>query len=363
MKIWLDAFGTSLRSRLFLILAGVLAVYITAAYGLASIYDWQGNLHAGLYPDTMKFGTMWFVLGLITWRAFYIMIAERPDHLTVTILKDLRDHYFTPQKIANGIPVVLLFAMMFSVFTSFKSMIPVIQPFAFDPLFARIDKALHFGHHPWEILFPVFKFAALTTLLSFIYKTWFVAKFTVLYWQAFSMKRPLLREQFFITYILTWIINGTVLATLLSSAGPCFYGAVTGLDDPYAKLMAFLHESDKISPVWDLFAQDYLWKAYRDVSVTLFSGISAMPSMHISLAFLFALVGWRVGKKTGIFFTVYLMLMLIGSVHLGWHYAIDGYLGMLTTYMIWKAVGWALKNRPEAAATDHARAAMTRSSE
>jgi hypothetical protein len=363
MKIWLDAFGTSLRSRLFLILAGVSALYIVAGYWLASVYDWPVALHTQIYSTPMKFGTMWFVLGLITWRCVYIMIAERPDRLTVTILKDLRDHYFTPQKIANGIPVVLLFAMMFSVFTSFKSMIPVIHPFAFDPLFARIDKALHFGHHPWEILFPVFKIAALTTFLSFIYKTWFVAKFSVLYWQAFSVKRPLLREQFFITYILTWIINGTVLATLLSSAGPCFYGAVTGLDDPYAKLMAFLQESDKISPVWDLFAQNYLWNAYQDVSVTLFSGISAMPSMHISLAFLFALVGWRVGKKTGIFFTVYLVLMLIGSVHLGWHYAIDGYLGMLTTYLIWKAVGWALKNRPEAAATDHARAGMTKSSE
>lgn len=363
MKIWLDAFRESLTSRLFLILAGVSAVYIVAGYWLASVYNWPVALHTQIYSAPMKFGTMWFILGLITWRSFYIMIVERPDRLTVTILTDLRDHYFTPQKIANGIPVVLLFAMMFSVFTSFKSMIPVIHPFAFDPLFAKIDKALHFGHHPWEIIFPVFKIAALTTFLSFIYKTWFVAKFSVLYWQAFSMKRPLLREQFFITYILTWIINGTLLATLLSSAGPCFYGAVTGLDDPYAPLMAFLHESNKISPVWDLFAQDYLWKAYKDVSVTLFSGISAMPSMHISLAFLFALVGWRAGKKTGIFFTIYLVLMLIGSVHLGWHYAIDGYVGMLTTYLIWKAVGCALKNRPEAAATGHVPAMPTRSSE
>lgn len=363
MKIWLEAFRGSLTSRLFLILAGVSAIYIVAGYWVASLYGWQGSLHTGLYSEAMKFGTIWFVLGLITWRAFYIMVVKRPDRLTVTILKDLRDNYFTPQKIAGGIPVVFLFMVLFSVFTGFKSMIPVIHPFSFDPLFAQIDKALHFGHHPWEILFPVMKIAAVTTFISFIYKTWFVAKFSVLYWQAFSVKRPVLREQFFITYILTWIINGTVLAILMSSAGPCFYGAVTGLDDPYAPLMSFLQESNKISPVWDLFAQDYLWAAYQDVSVSLFSGISAMPSMHISLAFLFALAGWRVGKKTGIFFTVYLVLMMIGSVHLGWHYAIDGYFGMLTTYLIWKAVGWGLKNRPEVGATDHAPAATTRSSE
>jgi hypothetical protein len=279
-------------------------------------------------------------------------------------VRDLRDHYFTPQKIAQGVPVVLLFAMMFSAFTSLKSMIPQINPFYLDPLFAKIDAALHFGHQPWELLFPVLKIAILTTILSFIYKTWFVAKFSVLYWQAFSTRNPKLRAQFFITYMLVWILNGTILATLLSSAGPCYFGAVTGLaDDPFAPLMAFLHQSNDIMPVWDLFAQEYLWAAYENRSVTLFSGISAMPSMHISLSFLFALLGWAHGRSTGIFFTAYLVLMMIGSVHLGWHYAIDGYVGMATTFIVWKLVGVALKDRSEAAATDHVPAGCSKSSE
>jgi hypothetical protein len=211
---------------------------------------------------------------------------------------------------------------------------------------------------------PVLKIAILTTILSFIYKTWFVAKFSVLYWQAFSTRNPKLRAQFFITYMLVWILNGTILATLLSSAGPCYFGAVTGLaDDPFAPLMAFLHQSNDIMPVWDLFAQEYLWAAYENRSVTLFSGISAMPSMHISLSFLFALLGWAHGRSTGIFFTAYLVLMMIGSVHLGWHYAIDGYVGMATTFIVWKLVGVALKDRSEAAATDHVPAGCSKSSE
>jgi hypothetical protein len=340
MKKWIDAFRAALMSRLMIILSVLAGGYIAAGYYVASLYDWPVALHTQLYSNAMRYGTMWFVLGLVAYRSFYIMIARRPHRLAAAIIADLKDNYFTPQKLAGGIPVILLFAVMFSVFTSFKSMIPVIHPYYLDPLLAKIDRAIHFGREPWEILFPVLKIALLTTALSFIYKTWFVAKFCVLYWQAFSTRHPLLREQFFITYMLSWIINGTILATLFSSAGPCFYGAVTGLaDNPYAPLVHFLHESDKILPVWDLFAQDYLWKAYTDQSITFFSGISAMPSMHISLSFLFALVGWRTGRKTGIFFTVYLLLMMIGSIHLGWHYAVDGYFSILSTGAIWWATG------------------------
>lgn len=363
MKSFLSALRESMTAPMMLVLMALGGVYIVAGYIIAAFYDWPVDLHTQIYFKPMWFGTMWFVLGLVAYRSFYIMLFKRPRRLTLAILADLRDGFFNARSMAHGLPVILLFMMVFSVFTSFKSMIPVISPFRFDSAFSEIDRLLHFGHYPWEIMFPVLKIALLTTALSFIYKTWFVAKFSVLYWQAFSLKNPQLRARFFITYMLSWIINGTLLATILSSAGPCYYGAVTGMPDPYAPLMAFLERSDKILPVWDLYAQDYLWKSYKDISITLFSGISAMPSMHISLSFLFALLGWKVGRKTGIFFTVYLVLMMIGSVHLGWHYAIDGYFAILTTGLLWMAVGWALKRQQAAAATVLAAAEPTRSSQ
>ena len=85
--------------------------------------------------------------------------------------------------------------------------------------------------------------------------------------------------------------------------------------------------------------------------------------MHISLSFLFALVGWRAGRKTGIFFTVYLLLMMIGSVHLGWHYAVDGYFSILSTGVIWVVTGKLLTYRSKDAAMAPAAAGMTGSSQ
>jgi hypothetical protein len=69
------------------------------------------------------------------------------------------------------------------------------------------------------------------------------------------------------------------------------------------------------------------------------NGISAMPSVHVAAAVLFALVGWQVGRAMGIGFTIYALVILTGSVHLGWHYAVDGYLSAAAVLLLWAASG------------------------
>ncbi|MCV5838215.1 phosphatase PAP2 family protein, partial [Escherichia coli] len=51
----------------------------------------------------------------------------------------------------------------------------------------------------------------------------------------------------------------------------------------------------------------------------------------------------RLNKKLGYFAYAFAILIQIGSVHLGWHYAIDGYVGTLLTVLLWKIVGWFIK--------------------
>jgi uncharacterized membrane protein len=53
---------------------------------------------------------------------------------------------------------------------------------------------------------------------------------------------------------------------------------------------------------------------------------------------LFALVGWRTSRLLGWLFTAYACVILIGSVHLGWHYAVDGYFSIAGALLIWAGV-------------------------
>jgi membrane-associated phospholipid phosphatase len=167
-------------------------------------------------------------------------------------------------------------------------------------------------------------------------------------WQAVSLGRPRLRLQYLLTTLLLWALVGNLAATLLSSAGPVYFARVTGLPDPFAPLMAYLRQANEVVPVMSLQVQDMLWQAYSGNTTDIGAGISAMPSLHVATSFSYVLVGFAVRRWLGIVLAGFAAVILIGSVHLGWHYAIDGYVGILCTVAIWFSVGWLL-DRPAVA--------------
>ena len=54
------------------------------------------------------------------------------------------------------------------------------------------------------------------------------------------------------------------------------------------------------------------------------------------------LVETRRSVYAGVVMWCFAAIVMLGSVALGWHYAVDGYAGALITIAIWKAVGKAL---------------------
>ena len=132
---------------------------------------------------------------------------------------------------------------------------------------------------------------------------------------------------------------GTLLATPLSSAGPCYYTRVFGEPGPYAGLMAYLGSLHEGPGLIALQIQENLWTYYTGRAVLPLNGISAMPSMHVAGALLFALAGWRASRALGLLLAGYAVLILVGSVHLAWHYAVDGYVAAAVTAFLWWAVG------------------------
>jgi membrane-associated phospholipid phosphatase len=115
-------------------------------------------------------------------------------------------------------------------------------------------------------------------------------------------------------------------------------------NNPYAPLMQSLSNLSEGSiknggsHLYATFNQDGLWEGAITGEWGPFGGISAMPSVHLSMATLFVWLAFEVRKWLGWVFVGYLALIQIGSVILGWHYAVDGYLGILLASMIWLCV-------------------------
>ncbi|GHF19631.1 membrane protein [Kordiimonas sediminis] len=277
---------------------------------------------------------------------FFVLAKNQVPRPTLTILRKGRDVLTNWPEVIGLLLMMSALTVFMSSFTSLKVMIPLINPYEYDVAFADIDRFLHFGIDPWKITHAVFNTPFLTGVVNFFYNLWFFLFWTVWVYFLVRLKPEHDRQQYLISFILSWMIIGGVFAIFLSSAGPCYYAHLIDTPDPFAALMDRLYEqrlwietNDSYPPLWALDTQNMLWDNYMAEETAVGSGISAMPSMHLSVATMMALGMYRISRFWGYVFWVYVAMIQIGSVHLAWHYAIDGYVSIILTIIIWKIVG------------------------
>ncbi|GEM_PF-347856 len=250
-------------------------------------------------------------------------------------------------RVAGAAAAVLLMVVFLQLFEAVKTAIPVIHPFSWDQALYHADRALALGHDPWRLLQPFLGHPVVTHVLDDGYAIWYVVIMGTLLWQCWSPRRGL-RDRFLLAFVLCWAVLGSVLATLFSSAGPTYYGQVVGHPDPYTPLMDYLRRVDAVHSVTALKIQRYLWEGYTGVAVHSVQGISAMPSLHVSMAVLATLVAARYRRWLAVPFGAFTVLVFLGSIELAWHYAVDGYVAAVLTLGCWWAACWML-DRYEAA--------------
>jgi len=241
------------------------------------------------------------------------------------------------RRLLNGAHVILMFLPFISLFSQIKVAIPHLQPFAWDMAFYKADLVLHGGVLPHEWLSPLLAFPRVMGAINFAYHLWFFVMWALLLAFAFQREATALRMRFLLSYFAVWILAGSFLAIAFSSAGPCYFGLIGLSPDPYAGLMRALHQIHEVQPLLALNVQARLWEGYQTGNFD--QGISAMPSIHNATSILFALVCFRVNRWLGWAFSLFALIIGVGSVILGWHYAVDAYVGWIIAYLIWKAMG------------------------
>lgn len=220
-----------------------------------------------------------------------------------------------------------------------KMLIPEMSPFAWDRIFAELDRALFLGTHPWQWLHPLIGFPEATQFLDMMYSLWIVLM--VMFWAGAASDRVPrgLGRQYLLSAVITWIVAGLVLATLLSSAGPTYFPLVSGgSPDPYIGLNTYLDRVADDHALPSDLAKTYLWLIHTG-EIDEPGGISAMPSMHNAQALLFAVFAFRLNRVFGAVMAVYAAIIFIGSIHLAWHYAVDSIAGMAIALLIWRISG------------------------
>lgn len=287
----------------------------------------------GLFAVLYAFVAHWAVL-------LHTVFVRKRSLRRLRTWQEMASTLWAPRRTSGLLLVCFGLAILMPVFVVFKQAIPTLNPFSWDATFMEWDRWLHLGRHPFEWLQPLLGHPLVTKFVDFNYFLWIHVMWMTVIWQAWHGKRDTpTRSQFLLAFVLSWILIGTIMATLLSSAGPVYYAEVTGLPDPYVPLMDYLAATDGLHELRALMLQDALWTSYTSDDGMVFAGISAMPSMHVAVAALLAFLGFRISPTLGWAYSAFALMILIGSVHLGWHYAIDGYASLIAVAFIWVVSG------------------------
>ena len=342
LKTTVQMLWDKVRAHALLIVLCV--IFFSAAFAM--------NLFMGRDMGTTAGPYLGIVFGFILPIAFaaslilvflYLLIIKRPPSPTKAMIAIYRPLLTNPQRYANAIPVIGCMLLGFVAFADMKPLIPLMNEYSWDESFMRLDRLLHFGQDPWRLLDPILGHPIVTQWVNYAYNIWFIVMFSFWMGAAWSKKSHSdhkttngWERQFLVSFILSWIIGGMILATMFSSMGPAFYDLVDPVNNPYAAQVASLGAIHEAHSLWAVDSHEMLRNAYLNPAPGQLSGISAMPSIHNATSTLFMLAAYRINKKFGHIMLAFLVCIILGSVHLAWHYAVDAYLGIIIAVILWK---------------------------
>lgn len=313
--------------------------YAAAVFAIAEdrLSDWSGLLWLkllGFYPGVLMIAPL-MLLGAV-WH-------ERRRGSSRSITDILRG--FVRSRVLPGRGAWLLLPLVSAViagaaYNVFKQRVLPWSGYGRDSALAAIDRALLGGNDAWTLSHRLFPQAWITGAIDALYHPLF---FPMTMGIAICTYLPLhsaARFRYTLGYTLLLAGPATIGSWLVPAVGPCFDAALHGAERfvPLGELLAE-QQGELGRPLGALDYQRKLVSLFASRSIADGAGIAALPSIHNGLSTLFICFALHLRRTLAWLLVPYAAIVLLGSVHLGWHYGIDGIVGIALAIGTWWATG------------------------
>jgi membrane-associated phospholipid phosphatase len=225
------------------------------------------------------------------------------------------------------------FVALLLVYESFRGLVPSLNSHVHYTELVNGDKFFFAGNLPTK---------QLQNLLWHGYVQWYDFVFYLAYMLHFILPIGLAiliwktREKHYWRFITTYLTVSFMgfITFLAYPAAPPWLAAEKGLTEPITRVS---------SKVWSALGIHDFPSVYNKISP---NPVAAMPSLHAAYATLLVMFVYKLyGKKWALLAAIYPLLIYVGTVYQGEHYAIDELAGALYAIAGYAAVAWIWKRR------------------
>lgn len=298
--------------------------------------DWQTFEYT--VPPLIPVMAKYFAIGVGLYCA-YLLLRRRP-------IKPYFRRVVSASWLLLTLRLWLAIIVFFFCYLWLKVCTPLVNYRLWDGVFWRLDTILHLGFSPSIFLTELTRDTGLIGLLDIWYGLWLPSvSLSIAFFLAMPAAR--VRRRFVLSCVLIWVLGAWCYVSL-PALGP-IYAFRPHFEEVLPEIP---HASSAQAMLWDNYQKVV---AGRDGDLKQFKpalGIAAMPSLHVGVHWLLMLWIRRYVRPLYALAVIGTLLTFLGSIVTGWHYAVDGYVGIGLGHLCY----W-LANRTERQPKTHPAAA------
>lgn len=230
----------------------------------------------------------------------------------------------------------------YATFRNLKSYVPFVNGQLFDSTMDKVDRTLWLGHEPAQVLHAWFGSGSAAHLFSVAYVAWIVLIPATLAIALVWTRQPA-RASWYVTAIaLDWLL-GVAAYFAVPTLGPIY--SRPGMFDGIAHTYSTTLENDLLRDRISVLADPHATHAVQS--------IAAFPSLHVGMMMTVCVfvTASRMPRWLQRIAWVFLVITVIGTVYLGWHFFTDtiggAVLGALGAWVAALATGNHVGLRPQ----------------